>query len=121
MQIALILAPPITLFFFIMGGFYIPLINMHAGIKWVSYISFARYGYSALLVNEFADRDIPCAEDDVAISIGNSGECPLPGETVYEGVGIEGIFASYWFNIAIVTILQVFFLAGAYGLLRRSK
>jgi ABC-type multidrug transport system permease subunit len=39
MQIALILAPPITLFFFIMGGFYIPLNNMDVGIKWVSYLS----------------------------------------------------------------------------------
>jgi hypothetical protein len=57
----------------------------------------------------------------VAISIGGSEECPLPGESVYEGVGIEGIFASYWFNIAIVTVLNVFFLIGAYGLLRRSK
>jgi hypothetical protein len=71
---------------------------MAVGIKWVSYyLSFARNGYSALfLVTEFADRAIQCgAEDDIAIYIGNSEECPLPGETVYEeGVGIEGIFAS---------------------------
>lgn len=121
MQIALILAPPITLFFFIMGGFYIPLSNIHIGIRWASYLSFARYGYSALLVNEFAGRDIPCSDEDVAISIGDAEECPLPGDSVYEGVGIEGLFSSYWFNIAIVAILQVFFLACAYGLLRRSK
>jgi len=121
MQIALILAPPLTLFFFIMGGFYIPLSNMHVGIQWVSYLSFARYGYSALLINEFANRDIPCTEDDVAISVGSSDECPLPGNLIYENVGIEGIFANYWFNIAIIVMLQVFFLTGAYGLLRRSK
>jgi ABC-type multidrug transport system ATPase subunit len=48
-QLALILAPPITLFFMIMGGFYIPFQNMHAGILWASYLSFARYGYSALV------------------------------------------------------------------------
>ena len=122
MQMALILAPPITLFFFIMGGFYIPLSNMHVGIKWASYVSFARYGYSALLVNEFGGRDIPCAdEDEVSISIGDASECPLPGDSVYEGVGIDGIFTNYWFNIAVCAALNVFFLVGAYGLLRRSK
>lgn len=121
MTIALILAPPITLFFFIMGGFYIPLSSMHVGIKWASYISFARYGYSALLVNEYQGRDIPCSEDDVAIAIGEANQCPLPGDSVYESVGIEGVFTNYWFNIAMVFILQVFFLIGAYGLLRRSK
>lgn len=121
MQIALILAPPLTLFFFIMGGFYIPLSNMHVGVRWLSYLSFARYGYSALLINEFADRDIPCAEGDVAISIGGSNECPLPGDLIYENVGIDGISANYWFNIGIVVTLQIFFLTGAYGLLRRSK
>ena len=122
MQISLILAPPITLFFLIIGGFYIPLSNMHVGIRWASYISFARYGYSALLINEFADRDIECSDDDTAISIGDvSGSCPLPGEVVYESLGIEGIFANYWFNVAMVAVLQLFFQLAAYGLLRRSK
>jgi ABC-type multidrug transport system permease subunit len=120
-SIAMILAPPITLFFFIIGGFYIPLSNMHVGIKWASYISFARYGYSALLVNEFEGRYIPCSDDDIAVSIGATDECPMPGDSVYESVGIEGIFANYWFNVFIVFILQVAFLTGAYGLLRRSN
>ncbi|KAG7344452.1 ABC-2 type transporter [Nitzschia inconspicua] len=120
-QIAMILAPPMTLFFFIIGGFYIPLSDMHAGIKWVSYVSFARYGYSALLVNEFEGRMIPCADEEVAISIGAAGQCPMPGDSVYESVGIDGVFASYWFNIFMAFILQMTFLVGAYGLLRRSK
>lgn len=120
-QISLILAPPITIFFFIMGGFYIPLSNIHTGIKWASYVSFARYGYSALVVTEFADRFIPCADDDVAISIGRSDECPLPGDTVFEDMGIEGLFTNYWFNVTMIAVLQVFFLVAAYCLLRRSK
>lgn len=95
---------------------------MHIGIRWLSYLSFARYGYSSLLVNEFDGRDIPCAEeDDIAISIGDAGECPLSGESIYEGMGIEGVFTNYWFNIAIVAMLQVLFLGGAYGLLRNSN
>jgi hypothetical protein len=120
-SIAMILAPPITLFFFIIGGFYIPLSNMHVGIKWASYISFARYGYSSLLINEFEGRLIPCSDDDVVVSIGAAEQCPMPGDSVYEAVGIEGTFTSYWFNIFVVFVLQLTFLVGAYGLLRRSK
>jgi ABC-type multidrug transport system ATPase subunit len=48
-QMALVLSPPITLFFIILGGFYVPFATMHPGIKWASYLSFARYGYSALM------------------------------------------------------------------------
>jgi ABC-type multidrug transport system permease subunit len=121
MNIAMILAPPITLFFFIIGGFYIPLSNMHVGIKWASYISFARYGYSALLINEFEGRLIPCSDEVAAVSIGATDECPMPGDSVYETVGIDGVFANYWFNIFVVFVLQLSFLIGAYGLLRRSK
>jgi ABC-type multidrug transport system ATPase subunit len=48
-NLALVLAPPITLFFVILGGFYIPLESMNPGVKWATYLSFARYGYSALM------------------------------------------------------------------------
>jgi ABC-type multidrug transport system ATPase subunit len=48
-NIALVLAPPITLFFIILGGFYIPFESMHPGVQWATYLSFARYGYSALM------------------------------------------------------------------------
>jgi len=122
MGMALLLAPAVTLFQFILGGFYIPLANLHVGIQWASYISFARYGYSALMVNEFDGREIPCANDDeVSISIGGSSECPLPGELVYESIGIQGTFSNYWFNVGVLAVFQIFFLIGAYGFLRRSK
>ncbi|CAJ1950247.1 unnamed protein product [Cylindrotheca closterium] len=122
MGMALLLAPAVTLFQFILGGFYIPLANLHVGIQWASYISFARYGYAALMVNEFDGRVIPCAVDsEVPIAIGGSSECPLPGELVYESVGIQDIFANYWFNVGVLVLFQIFFLIGAYAMLRRSK
>ena len=121
-QIALILAPAITLFFMILGGFYIPLSNIHVGIRWATWLSFARYGYSSQIVNEYAGRTIPCSTDGVSISIGgNSDVCPLPGEEVLYSLGIEGISTNYWFNIGMIVVLQVFFRVAAYILLRRSK
>jgi ABC-type multidrug transport system permease subunit len=118
--LALALAPPFTLFFLIMGGFYIPLEKMHPGVEWLSWLSFARYGYSSLVVNEYQDRFIPCS-DDAAISIGFTGECPLPGDEVIHSLGIKGVTESFWFNIAVLIGLQLFFRVAAYVLLRRSK
>ena len=120
-EIATLLAPPITLFWFIIGGFYIPLKNINVGIKWASYISFARYGYSALMINEYEGRYITCAPGSTAIAIGATGSCPVPGNSVYESMGITGVFANYWFNIAILAVLHVSFLTIAYINLRRSK
>ena len=119
-QIALVLAPPITLFFMIMGGFYLPYPNMQPWVKWASYLSFARYGYSALVINEFEGRDIPCA-DDVAITIGETGQCPLPGEEVIAGLGIQGVSDGFWFNLGMVVALQFLFRIAAYALLRYKR
>jgi len=122
-QIALILAPAITLYFMILGGFYIPYANIHGGIKWMTWISFATYGYTSQIVNELMDRDIPCyTEGDVAINFA-SGElvCPLPGNEVLASLGIEGLQTNYWFNVGMLVVLQVFFRFAAYGLLRKLK
>jgi len=125
MALAMLLAPPITLFMFISAGFYIPFHSMNVVMKWISYGSFARYGYSALLINEYAGREIPCPENNCELSGiaigGSNNECPLLGDRVYENIGLDDVFASYWFNIGILTIFQVLFLVGAYALMRRSK
>lgn len=115
-QLSLILAPPITLFFMILGGFYIPFPNLNPGVAWLSWISFARYGYTALVVNEYAGWTIPCPPGDAS-----GADCPVTGDAVLRGLGIEGVTANFWFNIGMTVILQVFFRVGAYGLLRRSK
>jgi ABC-type multidrug transport system ATPase subunit/ABC-type multidrug transport system permease subunit len=117
-QLSLILAPPITLFFMILGGFYIPFPNLNPGVAWLSWVSFARYAYSALVVNEFAGRSVPCAAGAAAAA---GAACPLPGDDVLRRLGIEGLTASFWFNIGMTAALQVFFRVAAYGMLRRSR
>ncbi len=121
-QMALALAPAITLFFIVMCGFYIPFDNIHPGIRWATWLSFARYGYSALIVNEYQGRDIACAAaGSIAIQIGYSDTCPLPGEEVIAHLGIHGLSESYWFNIGMVLTLQLLFRISAYIILRRTK
>lgn len=120
MQIALILAPPITLFFILMGGFYVPFESMNPFIAGLSWLSFARYGYSSFLITEYQGRDIPCSEEDEAFLIG-TGECPLPGDAVLADLGITGVPANFWFNICVVMSMQIVFRVASYALLRRSK
>jgi len=121
-QIALVLAPPITLFFMIMGGFYLPYPNMHPGVLWASYLSFARYGYSALIINEYEGRAIPCADtDDLSVTVGVTGQCPLPGEEVIDGLGIDGVCEGFWFNAGMLIALQFAFRISAYALLRFKR
>jgi len=125
MQIAMMIAPSLILFMFILGGFYIPISNMHIAMKYVSYFSFGLYGYSALIVNEYKGRVIPCATTSNTTNEANDAEklneCPLQGDAVYESMGIQGVFGKFWFNIGMLALFQTLFLVGAYVLLRRSK
>jgi len=128
---SLVLAPPITLFFMIMGGFYIPFENMHPGVEWLSWLSFARYGYSALVINEFSGRPVSCESPGGGVDIsdttsvlpsgGDGWMCPVSGDEVVAGMGIEGVANIFWFNVIMVTVLQLVFRILAYVLLRRHK
>ena len=121
-QLSLVLAPPITLFFMIMGGFYIPFDNMRNFIEWISWLSLARYGYSAMIINEYEGRDIPCDPDgSAAITVGDSSSCPLAGEDVIASLGISGVATNFWFNIGILVVLQLAFRFAAYAWLRRTN
>jgi hypothetical protein len=79
-------------------------------------LSFARYGYSALLINEFEGRDVPCAS-----STGVPGECPIQGDDIISEFGLDGVTKNYWFNVGMVLVLQIIFRFASYIQLRRSK
>ncbi len=121
LQLALIITPTISIFFLILGGFYIPFSNMPVWASWIKWISFATYGYSGLLINEFSGRSIPCALD-VGVSVGSTSlnECPQQGDDVLIALGITGWLSSLWFNVFMLIALQLGCRWGAYILLRRS-
>jgi len=81
-------------------------------------LSFARYGYSAMVVNEFAGRDIPCATEDLAVA---TTSCPFPGSEVIAGIGIYGVAENFWFNVCMTILLQIIFRVFAYIILRRVR
>ena len=116
-QISLLLAPLISIFLFIMGGFYVPYENINPFIRWATYLSQARYGYTGMILNEYNGRAIKCA-DDVKVEFG-SDECPLPGEEVIASLDMDG--QEIWFQVFILVLMQVILRGVSYVLLRRQK
>jgi len=114
-SVALMLAPVLTICLIILGGFYIPFDKMGPALQWASWISPARYGFTAFIVNEFDGRQIPCAPNNTA------EECPLPGSSVISSFGIAGTWSDLWLNVGMLFAIQVFLRVVTYFLMRRSK
>lgn len=55
-QMSLLLAPQITLSVLILGGFYLKYSNLPIFCRWMSWLSFARYSFTGMVLNEFEDR-----------------------------------------------------------------
>ena len=119
LAVALMLAPFISLCLMILGGFYIPYELIHPALRWASWISIARYGFSAFIINEFDGRAIDC--DSNNNSFGVVDQCPLDGASVVEYYGIEGVWSSVWVNVGILVLFQVVLRSATYLLLLRAK
>ncbi len=114
-SVALMLAPLLTICLIILGGFYIPFDKMGPALAWASWISPARYGFTAFIANEFDGRQIPCAYSNT------SEKCPLPGSSVISSFGISGAWSNLWLNVGMLLAIQVFLRVVTYFLMRRSK
>lgn len=71
-------------------------------ILWLSFISQARYGFTAMCVNEFTGQTFSCS-GDATVSYGD--ECPLTGETVLASLGMQG--ESVAMNVLYLILMQV--------------
>ena len=116
-EVSLLLAPLISIFLFIMGGFYVPFDNINIWMRWSTYISQARYGYTGMILNEYQGRLIPCSEN-VGVDYG-SGECPLPGEEVLKSLDMDG--QKIWFQVLILLLMQVVLRYISYIVLRLRR
>ena len=122
LRIALLVAPVINIFLMILGGFYSPYDNIPIVIRWCSWLSAARYGYTALVINEFMGVDIPCATaDNPYLKLGEVTDiCPLPGDVVVTDIGVSGVWTNVWVNIGMLCLMQFLLRFLAYCYLRRS-
>jgi len=111
-QVALALGPVILLPFIIFGGFFINTLSIPAYFSWLEYVSFFKYGFEALAINEFQDKVIGC----------DPGEnCDVTdGNKVIINLGLD--INNFWRDIGILLALLIGFRIFSYFFLwMRSK
>jgi len=55
-EVGQVVTPPIVIVFFIFAGIFINVDSLPNGSAWVSQISFLKWAYQAVMINEFTGR-----------------------------------------------------------------
>uniref|UniRef100_A0A8D9A8A2 Protein white n=1 Tax=Cacopsylla melanoneura TaxID=428564 RepID=A0A8D9A8A2_9HEMI len=76
-SVALSIGPPVIIPFLLFGGFFLNAGSVPAYFKWLSYLSWFKYGNEALLINQWSGID------DIACTRANT-TCPKNGDVVLE-------------------------------------
>eukprot|EP00002_Diphylleia_rotans_P021398 TRINITY_DN4164_c0_g1_i3.p1 TRINITY_DN4164_c0_g1~~TRINITY_DN4164_c0_g1_i3.p1 ORF type:complete len:680 (-),score=125.78 TRINITY_DN4164_c0_g1_i3:252-2291(-) len=105
--VVLALMPIIFIPFIVISGFYVNLDTMPVFITWLQHISFIKYGYRALVRNEFDDVQLICTEEEQRIY-----ECSCPyatGDDVINQLNLDNfpIFADIGIMIGIGAFCDV--------------
>lgn len=83
---ALSIGPPIIIPFLLFGGFFLNAASVPEYFKWLSYMSWFRYGNEALLINQWADvapGEIKCTRLNAT--------CPRDGHIVLEMLNFDEV------------------------------
>lgn len=83
---ALSISPPLIIPFLLFGGFFLNSGSVPSYFKWLSYLSWFRYGNEALLINQWADvgpGEIQCNRLNAT--------CPADGLVVLEVLNFEAV------------------------------
>ncbi|KAL6042921.1 Broad substrate specificity ATP-binding cassette transporter ABCG2 [Balamuthia mandrillaris] len=98
---ALVIASVSILGLMLLGGFYISPENMPVWIRWARWISFIKYYYEALTINDMDDGAIEF--DPSPVSSYNTTQ-PIPGSRVLEEEGVE---TEAWWDVLVILGLIV--------------
>lgn len=99
-QVAMALSPILTTVLMIFGGFYLNASTVPPYFIWIYYISFFRYGFEALIVNEFTGRTFVCLDSELITSNGIT-ICPITtGEQVIQNYSMENV--NIWLDVAML-------------------
>ncbi|KAJ4431107.1 hypothetical protein ANN_19702, partial [Periplaneta americana] len=78
-SMALAIGPPIIIPFLLFGGFFLNNSSVPPYLKWLSYLSWFKYGNEALLINQWSDvQHIECTHSNAT--------CPKNGHVVLEAL-----------------------------------
>eukprot|EP01101_Sappina_pedata_P004816 TRINITY_DN2092_c0_g1_i2.p1 TRINITY_DN2092_c0_g1~~TRINITY_DN2092_c0_g1_i2.p1 ORF type:complete len:648 (-),score=245.09 TRINITY_DN2092_c0_g1_i2:107-2050(-) len=80
LEVATILSPVLNVIFLLFGGFFINPNSIPVYYSWIKYISFFKYGYQVLCINEFQDATF-CTDDPVPV-------CNITGNEILDKLGM---------------------------------
>jgi ATP-binding cassette subfamily G (WHITE) protein 2 len=95
-QVANLIAPLLMVMFLIPSGMMINLNSLPVYWRWLKYISFVRFGYEAVVVNEFEGLDFQCTEVNAVCPTANS---TVPGLAMVEaqmGFSADSFWPDVW-------------------------
>lgn len=95
-NITLAIAPLLTTFLMLFGGFYVNSANIPPWFIWIHYISLFKYAYEALIVNEFQNLPFYC---DPGETIPPYNICPVTnGNQVLKSLSMNNV--NLWIDVA---------------------
>ncbi|CAH0395501.1 unnamed protein product [Bemisia tabaci] len=111
-SVALSIGPPVIIPFLLFGGFFLNVGSVPSYFKWLSYLSWFKYGNEALLINQWADIDtIACTRANTT--------CPKNGHIVLETYNFsENDYLMDY--VSLILLMIVFRLLGFFSLLYRT-
>ena len=111
-EVAVSIAPIALIPFMLFGGFFANLSSIGDWLSWIQYISIFKWGFQALVTNEFRGLTFDCTESQyvsVETPGGTVNVCPVTtGEKVLENLGYS-FPNDYWIAIGVILGLFVFF------------
>ncbi len=112
LEAALGIGPPTIIVALIFGGFYINISSLPIVANWIPYVSFLKWTFEALCVNEFQGEKFNCAQ-------ASQGACKTTGEQVLESLSFGGRSTSE--AVFGLAMLLIGFTLAALGFLHNSR
>jgi len=92
--------PPLVIIGILFGGFYISVDSLPIVANWIPYLSMFKWGFEALMINEFTGLEFECDP---------SGNCQKYGEEVLEFVGFGHHTTNYAvFGLGMLLVAYLF-------------
>lgn len=102
LETATLISPFIVTLLILFSGFYLNVTSIPVYFIWVYYISYYRYGFEALAINEFTNKPLYCLDWELV-----NGVCPITnGNQVLQKYGFE---TNLWLDIGILFGMIILF------------
>jgi len=114
-EVAITLAPVVIMPFMLFGGFFMKIDLIPIWLRWLQYLSLFKYGFEALLTNEFHDTPYHCLPDEFISAVTPNNYtievCPLTNGNQILAQYSLSFDGDFWESVGIIIGLAVGFRA----------